>query len=270
MDAKETYGNSTAQKEEEISIRKGSWDSDEDSKLINYVTIHGDGGWEAIARNAGLRRTGKSCRLRWLNYLNPNIRRGNVTPEEQLHIIELHLQYGNRWTEIAKRLPGRTDNEIKNYWRTVIKKQAKQLKCDVNSVQFRDILRSIWLPSIMKEQMHPTSEANSESQLNSTVTALSADFDNMNSQKLMTESEVHQTGFLPAEMNCKSNKSDVSVLDDNWNYDCLSALNFGSEVVYSPFSYGFDGNEIQSEDSLTISLNGEDFWDFTSTSFNQF
>ncbi|CAA3006684.1 transcription factor MYB108-like [Olea europaea subsp. europaea] len=274
MDAKEIYGNSTAQKEEEITIRKGPWSSDEDSKLINYVTIHGEGGWEALARNAGLRRTGKSCRLRWLNYLNPNVRRGNITPEEQLHIIELHLQYGNRWTEIAKRLPGRTDNEIKNFWRTVIKKQAKQLKCDVNSVEFRDILRSIWLPSILKEQMHPKIEANLESQLNSTVTEVSTDFDNMNCQKLMTESEVHQTGFLPVEMNCQSNKSNVSVLDDfedvNWYYDCLSEQKFGSEVVYSPFIYGFDGNEIQSEDSLTISLNDEDFWDSTLTSFNQF
>ncbi|ONK68572.1 uncharacterized protein A4U43_C05F13470 [Asparagus officinalis] len=71
-------------------------------------------------------RTGKSCRLRWLNYLRPDVRRGNITPEEQLLIMELHSRWGNRWSKIARQLPGRTDNEIKNYWRTRIQKKAKQ------------------------------------------------------------------------------------------------------------------------------------------------
>jgi len=70
----------------------------------------------------GLKRTGKSCRLRWLNYLKPDIKRGNLTPEEQLLILELHSKWGNRWSRIAQHLPGRTDNEIKNYWRTHFKK----------------------------------------------------------------------------------------------------------------------------------------------------
>jgi len=98
--------------------------------------------------HAGLKRTGKSCRLRWLNYLRPDVRRGNITAAEQLLILELHSRWGNRWSKIAQHLPGRTDNEIKNYWRTRVQKHAKQLRCDVNSRQFRDVVRHVWMPRL--------------------------------------------------------------------------------------------------------------------------
>ncbi|TKY52433.1 Transcription factor MYB108 [Spatholobus suberectus] len=135
---------------EEEMVKKGPWTEEEDSVLINYVNVHGEGHWNSLARSAGLKRTGKSCRLRWLNYLRPNVRRGNITLQEQLLILDLHSRWGNRWAKIAEQLPGRTDNEIKNYWRTRVVKQAKQLKCDVNSKQFRDALRFVWMPRLME------------------------------------------------------------------------------------------------------------------------
>lgn len=73
--------------------------------------------------SAGLNRNGKSCRLRWLNYLRPGVRRGSITEGEDSVIRELHERWGNKWSKIAKHLPGRTDNEIKNYWRTRIQKK---------------------------------------------------------------------------------------------------------------------------------------------------
>ncbi|XP_059066082.1 transcription factor MYB82 isoform X2 [Cryptomeria japonica] len=73
----------------------------------------------------GLKRRGKSCRLRWLNYLHPNIKRGNFSGDEDELIIRLHRLLGNRWALIAKRLPGRTDNDVKNYWNTHLCKKLR-------------------------------------------------------------------------------------------------------------------------------------------------
>uniref|UniRef100_A0ACD5XLB1 Uncharacterized protein n=1 Tax=Avena sativa TaxID=4498 RepID=A0ACD5XLB1_AVESA len=72
----------------------------------------------------GLQRCGKSCRLRWLNYLRPGIKRGNISGDEEELIVRLHGLLGNRWSLIAGRLPGRTDNEIKNYWNTTLSKKV--------------------------------------------------------------------------------------------------------------------------------------------------
>ncbi|GMH26582.1 hypothetical protein Nepgr_028425 [Nepenthes gracilis] len=107
-------------------IKRGLWSPEEDEKLIRYITNHGYGCWSEVPEKAGLQRCGKSCRLRWINYLRPDIRRGRFTPEEEKLIISLHEVVGNRWAHIASHLPGRTDNEIKNYWNSWIKKKIKK------------------------------------------------------------------------------------------------------------------------------------------------
>ncbi|XVF22959.1 hypothetical protein REPUB_Repub12eG0215800 [Reevesia pubescens] len=108
-----------------IKLRKGLWSPEEDEKLMKYMLTNGQGCWSDIARNAGLQRCGKSCRLRWINYLRPDLKRGAFSPQEEELIIHLHSILGNRWSQIAARLPGRTDNEIKNFWNSTIKKRLK-------------------------------------------------------------------------------------------------------------------------------------------------
>ncbi|WOL12709.1 Myb-related protein 308 [Canna indica] len=108
---------------EKAHTNKGAWTKEEDQKLISYIKSHGEGCWRSLPKAAGLLRCGKSCRLRWINYLRPDLKRGNFTEEEDELIIKLHGLLGNKWSLIAGRLPGRTDNEIKNYWNTHIKRK---------------------------------------------------------------------------------------------------------------------------------------------------
>lgn len=108
---------------EKEHTNKGAWTKEEDERLINYIKAHGEGCWRSLPKAAGLQRCGKSCRLRWINYLRPDLKRGNFTDEEDELIINLHSLLGNKWSLIAAKLPGRTDNEIKNYWNTHIKRK---------------------------------------------------------------------------------------------------------------------------------------------------
>ncbi|MCO5592061.1 hypothetical protein L7F22_046055 [Adiantum nelumboides] len=111
-------------------LRKGLWSPEEDEKLIRHITRHGHGCWSSVPKQAGLQPCGKSCRLRWINYLRPDLKRGTFSAMEEKLIIELHALLGNRWSQIASHLPGRTDNEIKNFWNSCIKKKLKQAGID--------------------------------------------------------------------------------------------------------------------------------------------
>ncbi|PON55475.1 MYB transcription factor [Parasponia andersonii] len=118
---------------EEMGLKKGPWSPEEDRILISYIQQFGHANWRALPRQAGLQRCGKSCRLRWTNYLRPDIKRGNFSKEEEETIIKLHQILGNRWSSIAAKLPGRTDNEVKNFWHTHLKKKLQRSNTSMNN-----------------------------------------------------------------------------------------------------------------------------------------
>ncbi|KAJ1284931.1 hypothetical protein BS78_03G243200 [Paspalum vaginatum] len=116
-------GGEVAPEERTTALKRGAWTPDEDELLARAVARDGEGQWRTLPRRAGLLRCGKSCRLRWMNYLRPDIKRGPIAADEEDLILRLHHLLGNRWSLIAGRLPGRTDNEIKNYWNSHLSKK---------------------------------------------------------------------------------------------------------------------------------------------------
>ncbi|BAT99197.1 hypothetical protein LR48_Vigan06g110900 [Vigna angularis] len=130
---------------DESGLKKGPWTPEEDQKLVNHIQKYGHASWRALPKLAGLNRCGKSCRLRWTNYLRPDIKRGKFSKEEEQTILDLHAILGNKWSAIASHIPGRTDNEIKNFWNTHLKKKLIQMGYDPMTHQPRtdDILTGL-------------------------------------------------------------------------------------------------------------------------------
>ncbi|CAL4992574.1 unnamed protein product [Urochloa decumbens] len=130
-----------------VGVKKGPWTPEEDIVLVSYIQQHGPGNWRSVPENTGLMRCSKSCRLRWTNYLRPGIKRGNFTPHEEGIIIHLQALLGNKWAAIASYLPQRTDNDIKNYWNTHLKKKVKRLQQPADSFQTAPTSNAVTSPN---------------------------------------------------------------------------------------------------------------------------
>ncbi|GMI70235.1 myb domain protein 78 [Hibiscus trionum] len=274
--ARDCAPNVLSSEEDLMELRRGPWTVEEDFKLIDYIATHGEGRWNSLARSAGLKRTGKSCRLRWLNYLRPDVRRGNITLEEQLLILELHSRWGNRWSKIAQHLPGRTDNEIKNYWRTRVQKHAKQLKCDVNSKQFKDTMRYLWMPRLV-ERIQAASNATTTSATAVSTASTSvvgtgqtvfAD-DHLGGQQVTSSSYTLENSSTTAASSdsfgthvspvsdftdyYSSNNNNITINDPN-----PSCLQTTQELSGNYYNYGMDFQSLEQSNTWLDTIDGSD------------
>ncbi|KAG8369768.1 hypothetical protein BUALT_Bualt14G0048000 [Buddleja alternifolia] len=209
--------------------RKGPWTAEEDRLLIEYVKLHGEGRWNNVYRLAGLKRNGKSCRLRWVNYLRPDLKRGQITPHEESIILELHAVWGNRWSTIARSLPGRTDNEIKNYWRTHFKKKVKDSSKNPEKSRARLLRRQQF--QLLQQQQHQQQHHQQEQIDMKKIMSLFDESDNklptfnQFRQEIAYPSAPNEQGFVYSMINGYETAPDTSnediMWDGLWNLDDL-------------------------------------------------
>ncbi|KAK6250928.1 hypothetical protein SCA6_004933 [Theobroma cacao] len=232
-----------------VGLKRGPWTATEDTLLTNYIKSHGEGHWRSLPIKAGLLRCGKSCRLRWMNYIRPDIKRGNITPDEDDLIIRLHSLLGNRWSLIAKRLPGRTDNEIKNYWNSHLSKRVK--KSETNSSNSKEASRSSRKAKKTSEKKQKNKEKQEGANPTATTTVHQPKASRVSPFSVLTGS----SGFdskISGPSSCGEGSrsganSDTDVFDfpPYWpDGNAGAATNSGKAMVYDEnqqeFPYGFD------------------------------
>ncbi|XP_016506175.1 transcription factor MYB63-like [Nicotiana tabacum] len=222
-------------------VKKGPWSCEEDLRLISFIQKHGHPNWRSLPKQAGLLRCGKSCRLRWINYLRPDVKRGNFTPEEEYTIVKLHHSLGNKWSKIASHLPGRTDNEIKNIWNTRLKKRFKNAELDGCANSFSP----------------PSSSTSVVSH-----TANEGEFKNVNDDNMITEKEASKSCSPTSSYASNlSNLSQVEISGPNVDMDWIFQLNEEPNLEYFPCITA--GKVHDNEGMIEIPLEGSgiDFWD---------
>ncbi|XP_058729546.1 transcription factor MYB1-like [Vicia villosa] len=250
-------------------LNRGAWTAHEDKILTDYINLHGEGKWRNLPKRAGLKRCGKSCRLRWLNYLRPDIKRGNISSDEEELIIRLHKLLGNRWSLIAGRLPGRTDNEIKNYWNTNLGKKVKDLNQQnaKNSSPSKSISAKPKNAKITQKQNNPKPVTQSSHVVRTKATKCSKvlfinslphsspmhDLQNRDETETKTETKPSMVVDAVASDSMSNNGNGFLSLEKELSADLLVDFNIGddiclSELLNSDFSTtcSFDYNDLLS------------------------
>nr|XP_011466254.1 PREDICTED: myb-related protein Hv1 isoform X2 [Fragaria vesca subsp. vesca] len=261
------------------NVKRGLWTAAEDAKLLACVSKHGVGNWTVVPKKAGLNRCGKSCRLRWTNYLRPDLKHDTFTPEEEEHIINLHKAIGSRWSLIAKQLPGRTDNDVKNYWNTKLKKKLSKIGIDpVTHKPISHVLSDFGnitcLPHHIGDHLEPSFNNNlntsttfvSESDPSSGITGLA--YTNMVMMNPIMESHDHShTSTLPfgflSQFQAMNQDDNVSLPPHFLNEDPLSSADQPKQeevfhgVLSSPANPTVNGIQSQSfEVGSSSTING--------------
>ncbi|KAI3962425.1 hypothetical protein MKW98_010976 [Papaver atlanticum] len=211
---------------DKLGVKKGPWTTEEDKKLVNFILNNGQCCWRAVPKLAGLLRCGKSCRLRWTNYLRPDLKRGLLTEDEEQLVIDLHARLGNRWSKIAGRLPGRTDNEIKNHWNTHIKK--KLIKMGINPATHEPLNKQE--ADTPKTTTSPLTDGQPESEDTMAKTGLVVDTSSSSPEENLSSS--------PPE-NCTSSNESGSTSDNSHEEDPIMRLAWDDEALLNSLSWDF-------------------------------
>ncbi|KAK2458106.1 transcription factor MYB17 [Trifolium repens] len=220
---------------EKHGVRRGAWTPEEDQALVDYINKHGYGSWRTLPKHAGLTRCGKSCRLRWINYLRPGIKRGSFTSEEETTIIQLHAMLGNRWAAIASQLQGRTDNEIKNYWNTHLKKRVLQSEEKKHSCLIPDKNVQSNSPSTRHMVQWESARVEAETRLSMESTLLNSESTAKTSPDYFLQLWHSEVGQLFRKMKGKEEASSSSLSSSKLEESCsnvsLQVKNIGTQSL---------------------------------------
>ncbi|KAL2935877.1 Transcription factor MYB86 [Bienertia sinuspersici] len=248
-------------------LKKGLWSPEEDEKLYNHITR--------------LQRCGKSCRLRWINYLRPDLKRGMFCQEEEDLIINLHQILGNRWAQIASQLPGRTDNEIKNFWNSCLKKKLIKQGIDPktheplsiqnsnssnNNSGFKTTAESQKIARNMKmEQSYPLNNTSELTNASASVfssslsSSISSQFSLLQQPSAFVASQSYLSLLRPmieqsqSQSQSQSQTQSLQYMLPSFNGDSLGSENLGSESLL--FSEGKECSSSSSNNNANIMTN---------------
>ncbi|KAL3505662.1 hypothetical protein ACH5RR_031044 [Cinchona calisaya] len=274
---------------EKVGLKRGRWTSEEDEILINYIKLNGEGSWRSLPKNAGLLRCGKSCRLRWINYLRTDLKRGNFSREEEETIIKLHTSVGNKWSLIASNLPGRTDNEVKNYWNSHLSRKIYSFR-STNMVTTSDtvkmagtckrkggrVSRAVAKKYNMKKTtISKTTTNTTTSSSSSTTKPKIGEISETQEDTAAENAKVHDNGVGSGEESGKNHLKQVEIhgevvervsINSTPDFSCDDLERFPeTEILVMPYPQKLEG-----QNEVVVEPNKEELDDATTLLFEQF